>query len=271
MLLKRILVALFFIPLFIFLIIKGGYFFLGLVCGVIGFGLAEFYHGANNAGVSNNYNYPLFRNIILGLCIPVAAYFKGEDILPFVITLIIFIIFFWELFRLKSSHSEINIAVNLGGILYISYLFSYIVIMRRIPLVGSRIVITVLFATWMGDTGAFTVGSLCGKHKFLPVYSSNKSIEGLLGAVVFSLVAMFISRFWISLSSLHLIVLGILAGVGGEMGDFFESMLKRGLGIKDFGRILPGHGGVLDRFDSLFFTVPCFFYYIKYIIGQVAG
>ncbi|MCD6407347.1 phosphatidate cytidylyltransferase, partial [Candidatus Aerophobetes bacterium] len=146
-----------------------------------------------------------------------------------------------------------------------------IIIIREIPQMGERLVITVLFATWMGDTGAFTVGSIFGKHKFFPVYSSQKSIEGFIGAIFFSLIAMFISTLWVHFPILHVIVLGIIAGVGGEMGDFFESMLKRGLGIKDFGRILPGHGGVLDRFDSLFFTVPCFFYYIKYIIGQVAG
>jgi len=128
-------------------------------------------------------------------------------------------------------------------------------------------VITVFFATWMGDTGAFTVGSLCGKHKFFPVYSSQKSVEGFLGAIAFSLLAMLVSRLWIFIPFPHLIILGVLAGAGGEMGDFFESMLKRGLGIKDFGRILPGHGGVLDRFDSLFFTVPIFFYYTRYLLN----
>ncbi len=262
MLLKRFIVAFIFIPAFIFLIIKGGYFFLALVCGIIGVGLAEFYHGAN---ITDRYIFS--RNVILGLCIPVAVYFKGEGILPFTITCIIFIIFFWELFKLKTPHSEVNIGVNLGGILYVSYLFSYIVIMRELPFVGAKLVITVFFATWMGDTGAFTVGSLCGKHKFFPVYSSQKSVEGFLGAIAFSLLAMLVSRLWIFIPFPHLIILGVLAGAGGEMGDFFESMLKRGLGIKDFGRILPGHGGILDRFDSLFFTVPIFFYYTRYLLN----
>jgi len=235
LLLKRIISAVIFIPIFIFLIIKGGYFFLGLVCAIIAVGLTEFYRGAekSRSGV------PL-RNIILGLCIPVAVYFRGENILPFVITVIIFIIFFWELFKLRTSQAQINVALNLGGILYISYLFSYIVIIRNTPLLGKELVITTLFATWLGDTGAFTVGSLCGKHKLLTMYSSRKSIEGFLGGVAFSLTAMLISGLWTPFSLVHLIILGVLIGLGGQMGDFFESML---------------------------ITVPIFFYYTKYFIG----
>jgi len=259
--LKRVIIAVIFIPIIIFLIVKGNFFFLALVCGVIGVGLAEFYHE-----VYQGKSYVFFRNIILGICIPVTVYFKGENILPFVITIIIFIIFFWEIFKLKTSKAQTNI-VEVGGILYISYLFSYIVIMRQSPSMGVQLVITVLFATWMGDAGAYTIGSLYGKHGFLSLYSAHKSIEGFLGALVFSLGAMFLSRLWISLPLLHLVILGILTGSCGQMGDFFESMLKRRLNIKDFGKFLPGHGGILDRFDSLFFTVPIFFYYTKYLAG----
>lgn len=261
MLLKRVIIAVIFIPILIFLIIKGNFFFLALVCGVIGVGLAEFYRE-----ISQDKPYAFFRNIILGLCIPVAVYFKGENVLPFVITIIIFIVFFWEIFKLKTPRAQVDI-VEMGGILYISYLFSYIVIMRQSPSMGIQLVITVLFATWVGDAGAYTVGSLYGKHRFFSLYSARKSIEGFLGAVVFSLGAMFLSRLWISLPVLHLVILGILTGCCGQMGDFFESMLKRRLNIKDFGKFLSGHGGILDRFDSLFFTVPIFFYYTKYLVG----
>lgn len=262
MLFKRIIVAVIFIPVFIFLILKGGVYFLALVCAVVAAGLFEFCQGEKERRKD-----VVLRNILLGVCIPLAVYFKGEEVLPFVITFIIFTVFLWELFKLKPPEARFNIALSVGGILYISYLFSFVVIMRQIPFVGAKLVITVFFATWMGDTGAFVVGKIMGRHRFLPVYSAGKSVEGFIGAILFSLLAVFVSRIWIAFPLLHTFILGILFGAGGQTGDFFESMLKRGLGIKDFGRILPGHGGVLDRFDSLFFTVPAFFYYTKYIIG----
>lgn len=262
MFLKRVITAAVFIPIFVFLILQGGLYFLGLVCGIITCGLIEFHRGAhkNKSRIS-------IRDILLGLAIPVSVYFKGEDILPFAITAVIFIIFFWQLFKLETDGAQVNVTLALGGILYISYLFSYILILRGIPSLGAKLVITVLFVTWMGDTGAYAVGKLTGKHRFLSGYSPNKSIEGFLAAIAFSFLTIMIARFWLAISFKHFIILGILMGVGGQMGDFFESMLKRGMGVKDFGRILPGHGGILDRFDSLFFTVPIFFYYLKYIIG----
>jgi len=79
-------------------------------------------------------------------------------------------------------------------------------------------------------------------------------------------VAIFISQAWLSFPFLHLVILGVLTGVMGQLGDFFESMLKREVKRKDFGFILPGHGGVLDRFDSLLFTAPVFYYYLRYFI-----
>lgn len=262
MLLKRLIISAIFIPIFIFLILAGKILFLILICAIIAIGLVEFHRG-----IYPNFSLrDLFFYVCLGLFIPISVYFRGERIVPLVLTAIIFIIFLWRFFKLKVSQALSDIFLPLGGILYISFLFSYIIILRGIPHLGDKLTITIFFVTWMGDTGAYFVGRFWGKHKLLPSYSSHKSREGFCGAILLSLTAMLISRLWLSLPLFHIIVLGFFIGGAGQIGDFFESMLKRGLGIKDFGKILPGHGGVLDRFDSLLFTVPLFYYYIKYVL-----
>jgi len=260
MLLKRIIVAVVFIPILMFFILQGGFAFLGLVCVIIGCGLFEFYQGMKRKRLSTNIG------ILSGVGIPISFYLMEEKSFYHILTLIIFLLFLGQFFEFKARRNSTGAFINIGGILYISFLFSYILLLRKIPGIGAVLTITVLFTTWMGDTGAYFIGEKWGKHKLLPEISPHKSKEGFVGAILISLLAMFISRLWFSFPLIHTIILGILIGMMGQMGDFFESMLKREIGTKDFGRLLPGHGGILDRFDSLFFTVPLFYYYVKYLI-----
>ncbi|TET08641.1 phosphatidate cytidylyltransferase [Candidatus Aerophobetes bacterium] len=267
--LKRIIIALIFIPLLIFFILRGGIVFLGLVCIIIGGGLFEFYQGMKK----EDRNLFLIEGICLGLVVPVSVYLWGEGILPLILTLSIFFLFLRQFLKFETQQAFINISLTLGGILYISVLFSYILILRNNPpltgagsLSGAKLVMTVFFVTWMADTSAYFIGGKWGRHKLFPRFSPYKSLEGLVGAVLVSCIAMFISQLWLSFSLTHTLILGISVGIIGQMGDFFESMLKREVKIKDFGKILPGHGGVLDRFDSLLFTIPFFYYYIKYLL-----
>jgi len=262
LLLKRVIISAIFIPIFIIFSLRGGILFLVLICAIIALGLVEFYRGVHPDFKPGS----LFLYVCSGLLLPVLVYFKGEEVIPSVLTAIIFIIFSWQFFKLKVNRALLGISLSLKGILYISFLFSYIIILREIPHLGDKLVITIFFVTWMGDTGAYFVGRFWGKHKLLPIYSPHKSKEGFGGAILLSLTTMLISRLWLSLSLSHTVILGFLIGGAGQMGDFFESMLKRGLKIKDSGNILPGHGGILDRFDSLLFTVPLFYYYIKWLI-----
>jgi phosphatidate cytidylyltransferase len=260
MLLKRIIVAVIFIPILIFFILWGGFAFLGLVCAIIGCGLFEFYRGMKIRGLSANIG------ILLGVGIPISFYLMGKEAFPSVLTLAIFLLFLGQFFEFEPRRSSTNTFINIGGILYISFLFSYILLLRKLSGIGTALTITVFFATWMGDTGAYFIGEKWGKHKLLPEISPHKSKEGFVGAILISLSAIFISRLWFPLPLIHTLIMGVLIGIMGQMGDFFESIIKRQVGIKDFGRLLPGHGGVLDRFDSLLFTVPLFYYYVKYLI-----
>jgi len=259
--LKRTVVACIFIPLLILIIWWGGIAFLGLVCLISAVALFEFYQGIKKKGQEPF----LIEGISLGMLVPVSIYIWGDKTLPSVFILIIFCLFMRQFLKFEIKNAFTNVALTLGGILYICFLFSYVLILRG-ETSGTRLVITVFFATWLGDSGAYLIGRRWGRHKLWVRLSPYKSMEGFIGAVLISCMAMFISRLWLSFSLFHTLALGIMIGTFGQIGDLFESMLKRELGIKDFGRILPGHGGILDRFDSLFFTVPLFYHYVKYLI-----
>ncbi len=122
------------------------------------------------------------------------------------------------------------------------------------------IFIAVLAVVWLGDTGAYFVGKLFGKHKLAPILSPNKTIEGALGGVAASVGGIFLAKavFDIPGSNFWLIAFALAGGVVEQAGDLFESLLKRMAGLKDSGNVFPGHGGMLDRIDGLLFAFPLF-------------
>ncbi|MBK9272622.1 MAG: CDP-archaeol synthase [Saprospiraceae bacterium] len=126
-------------------------------------------------------------------------------------------------------------------------------------------VLAVLIVIWTNDTMAYFTGKLFGKNKLAPSISPGKTIEGLIGGIVFGIIiGVLLNQFWIrsEFSILQMVLLSFMVGVFGILGDLFESQLKRLAGIKDSGKILPGHGGMLDRFDSFLFAIPPAFLYI---------
>ena len=262
MLLKRVVVAVIFVPVLIVFIWWGGIPFLCLTSAIIGVALIEFYQGMRHAGRKLVPG----EGVILGILLPVCVYLKGAEILPLVLVVIVLFISLRQFFKFRIEASSASVFLTLGGILYISFLLSHVIMLRAIPGLGQKLVLTVFFVTWMGDSGAYLIGTFGGKHKLLPRISPKKSLEGFVGGVSVSCLAIFISQSWLSFPFLHSVILGVLIGVMGQLGDFFESMLKREMKRKDFGVILPGHGGLLDRFDSLLFTTPVFYHYLKHVI-----
>ncbi|MBI3355784.1 MAG: phosphatidate cytidylyltransferase [Nitrospirae bacterium] len=164
--------------------------------------------------------------------------------------------------RLKDS------TVALFGVLYLGLTLSTLVSTRALP-AGEWFVLFVALVTWAADTGAYYAGTLWGKHLVAPSVSPKKTVEGLLGGMALAVGCAFLAHAWFlpQLSKLDMLILGILLTGSGLLGDLCESAIKRSVGVKDSGGILPGHGGMLDRLDSLLFTAPTFYYYVTWVRG----
>ena len=154
-------------------------------------------------------------------------------------------------------------AMTLFGVLYLGLTLGMLSMTRLLPQ-GEWLIFFLLLVTWASDTGAYYVGTLYGRHRLAPTISPKKTVEGLVGGLIAAIIAGYIARWWFlpELSGLDCLILATLLTIAGLWGDLAESAMKRTVGMKDSGGILPGHGGMLDRLDSLLFATPVFYYYI---------
>ncbi len=203
----------------------------------------------------------------LGCLLSVVILFSktGYELWVACLALIIIVTFAYYLFcdhDLTLAFSQI--AFTVFGCLYIGCLFSYTGLLRAREN-GDFWIFLVAGSTFMADTSAYFAGHLFGKHKLAPRVSPGKTIEGLIGGIAGSVIAAFLCRFffWQDFAFHDCIVLGILIGIVGPLGDLSESLIKRSVGVKDSGELIPGHGGLLDRLDAVLFTAPLIYYYSK--------
>ena len=226
-----------------------------------GLGLLEFYRLA----------YPQSRlwektaGIALGLSFPIVAFFcQGESSLA-IMVVVVFVLFL--LFVAKPGDFDglpSRMAILLFGTVYIGFLLSHAVLLRRQPM-GTQWVFFLLLTVWAGDTCAYFVGTLIGKHKLYPRISPKKTVEGLLGGLAGSIIVAFVFRtfFLKDLAWSHVLLIASIILILGQFGDFGESMIKRSVNVKDSSRLIPGHGGILDRLDSFLFSTPFLYYYVR--------
>lgn len=168
-----------------------------------------------------------------------------------------------ELFRKTSDFTKFT-SIALGTI-WIPAVFGLILHVGTIEGYYEPLIPMAFFIfLWLNDTGAYLVGRSIGKTKLIPKISPNKTVEGFVGGIGLTLAASFIWSHFVTdvLSRTDWIVFAVSVAVFSNFGDFTESMLKRQFGVKDSGKILPGHGGVLDRFDGLLLTIPLLFVYL---------
>jgi phosphatidate cytidylyltransferase len=157
-------------------------------------------------------------------------------------------------------------AMTLFGVLYLGLTLGTLSMTRLLPQ-GEWLIFFLLLVTWASDTGAYYVGTLYGRHRLAPMISPKKTVEGLVGGLIGAIIVAYAARWWFlpELSSLDCLILATLLTITGLWGDLTESAMKRSVGMKDSGGILPGHGGMLDRLDSLLFTAPVFYYYVTMV------
>ncbi|HBF19987.1 MAG TPA: phosphatidate cytidylyltransferase [Cryomorphaceae bacterium] len=189
---------------------------------------------------------------------------QKESLLHFLIVFLFFVLLISQVF-IKHAKVPQKLFHVVFGLIYISFpLF----LLPRIPhaLGGDEpwLLASIFILIWTSDTFAYLIGRSFGKHKLLERISPNKTWEGFLGGVVFTMLAAFIlSRYTDILPVQYWLVMAALDIVFGTVGDLFESAIKRGFDMKDSGRFLPGHGGILDRIDSLLFALPVTYFYLR--------
>lgn len=179
---------------------------------------------------------------------------------------LVFLLFISELWR-NTKNPFTNIAFSLLAITYISLPLGLLMyFFDPVVLSGPKhygIVLGFLFLLWLNDTGAYFTGSLIGRHKLFERISPGKTWEGSAGGALFALLTAWgLSFIFRQLDLIQWIHLAIITVISGTLGDLVESMLKRSLGIKDSGTVLPGHGGMLDRFDAVLLSAPFVFVYL---------
>jgi len=210
--------------------------------------------------------------ISLGFYVSSFLYFNNWDLAKnvFLMTfLTIFIVFVIELLNKKSIHSINNIALTLMGVIYVAIPMSltFFISHNDINQYHYETLLSIFILVWLNDMGGYFIGTYFGKHKLIERISPKKSWEGLIGGCLLSLSGSII--LWYSFADLTIyqwLLLSIIITIASVIGDLIESMIKRTVKVKDSGNILPGHGGFLDRFDSILFVIPVVYIFQKLIL-----
>ena len=208
--------------------------------------------------------------IILGTLIPIAIYYDYK--IPqdwfFVFIPAICLIIFVIQFTKRDNRAVLSISAILFGLVYVSWFLSFLIRIRTMPLgteiLRRQLIAFLILVTKSGDIGVYIIGTKLGRHSLLPRISPKKTVEGMLGGLAFSILAsLACAGFLPSLTLPRLFILGLALGTLAQIGDLSESLIKRDCGAKDSGRTLPGLGGILDATDSILFTAPIFYFYVK--------
>lgn len=270
---SRVITSVLFIPVLVLLAWLGGIAYLLFAIAAIALMLGEFYDMMVQKGLSPHWK----SGFLAALLLPLGLYSRlragrvEEWHAGGLLTLLLFAIFLAELRRGTGRQAAVNTSATLLGVLYVGWLGSHLAGLRELAPVlghpyawGMSFALLPFFLAWSCDTAAYAVGRAVGRRKLAPALSPKKSVEGAIGGLAASVAAGVIAHLWFAsyLTLLDALVLGALVGFFAQIGDLVESLLKRDAATKDSSELIPGHGGALDRFDSVLFAAPIVYYYL---------
>jgi phosphatidate cytidylyltransferase len=260
--LKRLASAAVLLPIFLLIVLKApAVLFSALVVVASAAGLWELVRMLEHAGR------PVNRWLALGAGTAVtAAFAASRQLEPFALptfTLLLAVVAVLAAPVWRGRPDVERAAYTLLAIMYVGWLLGFGILLHDTSPFGAQLVLLVVGVTWVGETAAYLVGSTVGRHKLAPVVSPGKTVEGAVAQVVASVAAGGALAAWLLPACGWMVGVGAgaLLGVVGQFGDLAESVIKRSAGTKDTGGLIPGHGGVLDRIDSLLFNFPAFYYF----------
>jgi phosphatidate cytidylyltransferase len=238
--------------------------FFVLVSLAVLIGCQEYFRMLKNTGIGG---YPICGTV-LALLLLLSFYFKGDYFLEWgvIASLSLFIAWFASSRDVETALADIS--GTLFGVMYVAGLSGYFLLIREFEM-GHAWILFLFVIVWLGDIGAYYGGRSLGKTKLAPSVSPNKTVEGAVSGLLGSLVGASLMQIFLlpEVSLVVCLIVALVCGIIGQFGDLAESLLKRNTGVKDSGSLIPGHGGVLDRIDSLLFAGPAFYLCYKLIIA----
>ncbi len=275
---KRVLTAVVGLPVLLYTVwSQSPYFFVGLTAIAALLALSEFYGLASKAGCK-----PQVVVGYIAALVVLASFLFDEPSLAVTAVIALSVV---SLAAALGTSNEVkdslmSVSSTMFGVVYVALLPGCLIGVRMLPDAITRLtaphlaskLLTMFFAlVMMTDTGAYYVGRSLGRHKLAPRISPGKTIEGAIGGFVMAVVTGVLCKmiFFHEIPITHAIALGAAIGLVGQIGDLAESMLKRGAGVKDSGNLLPGHGGMLDRIDSILFCAPLLYYYARLLASSL--
>lgn len=269
MLRTRILSAAVLIPLVAGLTYAGGWVLaLGLFV-VVALCAHEFFQLMRDVG----YRPSLVASSAVMAALLVISLFPDVHLLGVVLAAAIIGTLIWQLLRPPEGQPTQSWALTLGAALWLGFLISHFVLLRGLsePFglgIGTRWLILMFLVTWVNDSAAYFVGKAIGRHHCCPYLSPKKTWEGTIGGWIGGLVTTVLLGYWlVDLPWYHGLALGALVATVAPFGDLAKSMVKRQMQVKDFSALIPGHGGMFDRIDSLLFVAPVVYYYATLVVG----